>query len=670
MPSAPDTVDHPAHLEALAPLRTDRRAPAARELPAHYVRPLAARELRGLVWVGRRLLTSDTRTGRLALVDPATDDTQVLGLELGEALRGARGLARSHGALWWTTADGVHRATWTEGEGGGEAGRDEAAPAEPAPAHPAGAHRAGADLPRCGAPELVLPVGGAEAITTHDDRLYLVVGGVLHELDLAAVERRAARGPSPVEQPADGADALRELSLRSVALPGVGRPCIAATAEALWCSDDVEQTVTCLDRGTLERRFAVVTPLEGPTAIAARREPGATHDSVHVAYYEDEPYLKDNPWIDPCWEVRYRDRALVHALHVHHDAEARMAWSTGHRVRMHYYVELAPDDDVLTDGRALTDVVWRMALPIESPRQRVVAIEPIGLPFELADEPDLDGRSQPVAVFRLPRVDRGTRLLLGWRATLEVFGIKHQLRPEDLDGAPDLDAARVAAYLVDDGDLDLGAPEVEAATSAAVGALTSPLLRARAIRAHVYDRLEYEMGNADSPVGVLARGTGSCGEYVGTIMALLRTDGLACRVAGRYKVPYQPWNAGPLHPDFNHVWVDLYLPGHGWVPVESNPDDVTPGGPYPDRFFMGLPWRHVEVGKDISFEHVTFDAGPDARRPRRRIGARRLSRNHIRFDVLAELAPTGTPTAELAPTGTPTAELAPPAAAPGRSVPR
>jgi hypothetical protein len=123
---------------------------------------------------------------------------------------------------------------------------------------------------------------------------------------------------------------------------------------------------------------------------------------------------------------------------------------------------------------------------------------------------------------------------------------------------------------------------------------------------------------------------------VGTIMALYRRAGLACRVAGRYKSPYHPWSGGPLYPDFNHVWVDLYLPGHGWFPVESNPDgDVVDDGPYPDRFFLGLPWRHVEVGKDISFEKVTYDAGPR----RRRIGARRLSRNHIRFDVLAEIAP-------------------------------
>ena len=345
----------------------------------------------------------------------------------------------------------------------------------------------------------------------------------------------------------------------------------------------------------------VVTPLERPTAIAATRAPGADADTLHVAYYENEPYLKDNPYVDPSWEVRYRDRALIHQLRVHHDPAARRAWSTGHRVQMHYYVDLEPDADV----EPLHDVQWRMSLPIESPRQRMVAVEPIGLPFELVEE---DG--QPVAVFTIPKVDAGTRLILGWRASLEVFGIKHLLTAADLADAPALSPEMAARYLIDDEDLDLDSPEIARATAIALGDETNVLEQARRLRSYVYDRLEYEMGNADSPIGVLARGSGSCGEHVGTIMALYRRAGLACRVAGRYKSPYHPWSGGPLYPDFNHVWVDLYLPGYGWVPVESNPDgDVVDVGPYPDRFFLGLPWRHVEVGKDISFEKVTYDAG-------------------------------------------------------------
>ncbi len=576
---APDP--SPADPTVSPPLRpVGTSAPVASEVPARYIRPLAGHQIRGLAWAGDDLLVLDAPTGRLALVDPETDDTRVVNDGMTEVFVGAGGLALVDGVLWFTTAAGLHRAPWS---GPGSA---------PEPA-------------RLGRPELVLALAGATAVAVSGDRVHLVRGRTL--------EVRAASEPAEV--------------LARVELSGIGVKGIAATPDALWLSDDLEQTVYCLDPITLATRFMVVTPLERPTAIAARRLPGESSDTLHVAYYENEPYLKDDPWVDPSWVVRYRDRALIHQLRVHHDPEARLAWSTGHRIEMHYYVDLEPDADV----EPLRDVQWRMSLPIESARQRMVAVEPIGLPFEIVEE---DG--QPVAVFTIPQVDSGTRLILGWRATLEVFGIKHLLTAEDLADAPALSPEMAARYLVDDEDLDLDSPEIAEATEIALGDESNLLEQARRLRSYVYDRLEYEMGNADSPIGVLARGTGSCGEHVGTIMALYRRAGLACRVAGRYKSPYHPWSGGPLYPDFNHVWVDLYLPGYGWVPVESNPDgDVVDVGPYPDRFFLGLPWRHVEVGKDISFEKVTYSAGDR----RRRIGARRLSSNHIRFDILAELAP-------------------------------
>lgn len=569
------------------------RPPQGREVPARYIRPLACREVRGLAWVGPDLLVLDSRTGRVALVDPRSDDTRVVNDGATEGFVGARGLAVADGWLWFTSAEGVRRAAW-------------GSPADWDPARPEPTSGVGAGV--------VVLETSASAVAVHADRLYLVVG---HELrEHALVDGTPSRHP-----------------LRVVTLHGVGGKALSATPRHLWLCDDVEQTVYCLDRATLGSLFTVVTPLEGPTAVVATDPGDGRADQVHVAYYEDEPFLKDNPWIDPCWEVRYRDRALVHQLHVLHDPRARRAWSTGHRMVMHYYVEVSPRDDV----GVLSDVQWRMSLPLDTARQRVVDLAPIGLPFEVVDEPDGLGAPQRVAVFDLPQVDAGTRVLLGWRATLEVFGIKHLVAAEDLAEAPALDAS-LRRYLVDDEDLDLDTPEIAAATAAAVGDEGNAVLAARQIRSWVYDRLEYAMGNADSPVVVLARGTGSCGEYVSTIMALLRRAGIPCRVAGRYKCPYAPWSGAPLYPDFNHVWVDVHLPGFGWVPVESNPDDVADGGPYPDRFFLGLPWRHVEVGKDISFEKVLATTASGRRR---RIGPRRLSSNHIRFDVLCELAPVG-----------------------------
>jgi transglutaminase-like putative cysteine protease len=120
----------------------------------------------------------------------------------------------------------------------------------------------------------------------------------------------------------------------------------------------------------------------------------------------------------------------------------------------------------------------------------------------------------------------------------------------------------------------------------------------------------------------------------------MRLNGIACRTVGRYKCPkvgaYQ--HHLPLEPDFNHVWIEFFLPGFGWVPMESNPDDLTDSFHYPTRFFMGLAWYHAEIAKDISFERVLTNGTPIKELPEP-VSIGDLALNHIRFTVLRELPP-------------------------------
>ena len=88
----------------------------------------------------------------------------------------------------------------------------------------------------------------------------------------------------------------------------------------------------------------------------------------------------------------------------------------------------------------------------------------------------------------------------------------------------------------------------------------------------------------------------------GLLLALFRLNGIACRTIGRYKCPQKSELRNlPLEPDYNHVWLEFYVPDIGWLPMESNVDDVLEQGPYPTRFFMGLAWYHTELGKGIPF---------------------------------------------------------------------
>jgi hypothetical protein len=62
-------------------------------------------------------------------------------------------------------------------------------------------------------------------------------------------------------------------------------------------------------------------------------------------------------------------------------------------------------------------------------------------------------------------------------------------------------------------------------------------------------------------------------------------------------------------------------------------DDVVENGPYPTRFFMGLPWYHVEMGKGVSFEKIVAADLPED------VSIGDLALNHIRFTIVSELMP-------------------------------
>ena len=348
---------------------------------------------------------------------------------------------------------------------------------------------------------------------------------------------------------------------------------------------------------------------------------------LYVAYAGVEAYIRDNPNLNPSYELTYRDRTFVHPLHYFHNPDERYALSNGYLIEMSYVEEISPLDEVF-----LENLEWRIALPAQTDRQKVRHIEPIGQPFT---EEIQDG--QRVAVFKFDTLKSSEQYLFGWKALIEVRGIKYRLTPKDIENIPELSPEFQARYLVDDDRLAMDTAIVHRAAREAIGSETNLLRKMFKIRNYVYDQLSYGIKpHIDTPDVVLERGIGSCGEYVGVLLALSRLNGIACRTIGRYKCPpYAEQQRLPLQPDFNHVWLEFYVPGLGlWLPMESNPDDVVDQGPYPSRFFMGLAWYHIEIGKGITFERLTSKG-----LPLEDISIGDLALNHIRFTILEELPP-------------------------------
>ncbi len=537
------------------------------------IRPVTAATLYGIAFIKDRLIAIDTVKGHLLEIDPLTDNSKIINPHQVREFKEVTGLAVWEDDLWVTRDNSVYLCK----------------------------------LASLGLEHFVTLPYAADGVAVWESTVYVSC----QRLGYILIFNR---------------DTRKEIT-RFYA-PGVGIQNLAVSKETLWVCDRTEQTVYSMDRATGEVRFSVLTAFDSPTGIAVQGQDDTGKDRIYLAYSSEEPYIRDNPNADPCFELTYRDRTFIHSLQYHYQEDKRYALSNGYLIEMSYVEEISPLDEIY-----LADIEWRIALPSETQRQKVQQVEPIGLPFT---EEIIDG--QRVAVFKFDALAPGERHIFGWKALVEVRGIKHRITPKDVEDVPELSPELKTRYLVDDDDLAMDTDIVIRAARTAVGTETNLLRKMYSIRNYVYDQLSYAIKpHIDSPDIALDRGTGSCGEYVGVLLALCRLNGIPCRTVGRYKCPVYAEHQGiPLQPDFNHVWLEFYIPGIGWLPMESNPDDLEEGGPYPTRFFMGLCWYHIEIGKGITFETLTRDG---IRLTKEEVSLGDLAINHIRFTILKELPP-------------------------------
>lgn len=544
--------------------------------PFATIRPIGVAALHGIAFLGEKLIAIDPRTGYLLEIDPHSDSATILNSPRELDFIGATGLALSGETLWLTLANSVY---WCQLKG---------------------------DLKL---EHFVTLPYKANGVAVWNATVYVSCqkAGCIFIYD-----RNTGR------------------EITRLYAPGIGVENITVRGEELWVSDIEEQTVYCLDRATGEIHFSVLTPFESPTGLAFYTDPETGKEFLYVAYANEEPYIRDNPNADPNFELQYRDRTFIHPLYFSYNADRRCALSNGYLIEMSYVEELSPLEDVELD-----DIEWRIALPSETDRQHLRTIEPIGRPFT---EEIQDG--QRVAVFKFDTLKPGERHLFGWKALLEVWGIKYRLTPRDVEKLPELPPEYATRYLVDNDELAMDTDTIRQAAREAIGRETNLLRKIYSIRNYVYDKLSYGIKpHIDTPDIVLERGVGSCGEYLGLLLALGRLNNIACRTVGRYKCPTQADKLSiPLYPDFNHVWMEFYVPGFGWLPMESNPDDIIEGGPYPTRFFMGLAWYHMEMGKGITFESLRSQGAPVKKE---NVSIGELAINHVRFRILEELPPPG-----------------------------
>ncbi|WP_017296343.1 transglutaminase-like domain-containing protein [Geminocystis herdmanii] len=544
------------------------------------IRPIVATYLDGICFKNQKLFAIDSRNGYLLSINPQNSITKIINSSYWQDFIGAKGLCITDDKLWFTNREEIYVCTiaWEEGE-----------------------------LKIVTPPQFSFSVSySANGIAIWENTLYITTQKTGHILVYSV-----------------GGDAITKFYA-----PGIGYENITVKGEEIWLCDNLEQTVYCVDKVTGKVKYNMLTPFEYPTALSFYHDDTEDRDILYIAYSDQEPYIRDNPNAEPNHELLYRDRTFIHPLYFKYDEANKQTLSNGFLLEVTYLEEIAPLDSI-----EFKDLEWRIALPTQSDRQKIKSIEAVGLPYI---EEDYNG--QKVALFKFPKFTSEERFVFGWRAVLEVWSIKYQIKPRDCESLPPLPLEFEGKYLIDDDDLSMSTDVILRGAEEARGSETNILRKMYNIRNYVYDHLTYGIKpHIDTPDIVLKRGTGSCGEYLGLLLALSRLNGIACRTVGRYKCPMKVLQFGvPLVPDFNHVWMEFYIPTIGWLPMESNPDDLDDGGPYPTRFFMGLSWYHVEMAKDVPFETLISEGLPVSKE-KASIG--QLAINHVSFTIVEELQP-------------------------------
>ena len=165
-------------------------------------------------------------------------------------------------------------------------------------------------------------------------------------------------------------------------------------------------------------------------------------------------------------------------------------------------------------------------------------------------------------------------------ARVETYAVEGDLAPTALDGALfSGDSARAPRASVSSLGWSLG----EGASWLAVESALSWMPQ----------RFGYAVGRTDAGTTIeefLELGAGVCQDFSHTFLAMLRGWGWCSRYVSGYFFN-APHEAGKIEADASHAWVEVYLPGRGWVGLDPT------NGSYADD-------RYVPIGYGRDYDDV------------------------------------------------------------------
>lgn len=163
-------------------------------------------------------------------------------------------------------------------------------------------------------------------------------------------------------------------------------------------------------------------------------------------------------------------------------------------------------------------------------------------------------------------------------------------------------------YTADDLFIDSDNPEIYNTAKSLIKNEIRPIEIARILYNFVIINLYYDFPRAEDKdyeflyaSEILERGKGVCSDYAILYTALLRSAGIPARLAAgipAYAILYEK----EKEIDMGHAWVEIKLPGYGWIPIDITPEDDFMSANY----YLDIA---TEKGSGYLYENKTMDWG-------------------------------------------------------------
>lgn len=181
-----------------------------------------------------------------------------------------------------------------------------------------------------------------------------------------------------------------------------------------------------------------------------------------------------------------------------------------------------------------------------------------------------DQWNQKTALFRFKDLKPGEKTNVQMTTTAATYNVRYFIYPEKVGTMAEIPQDIKDKYLADDDKYQIKHEVIQSTLKNVVGNETNPYWIMRKLHQFLIGHLYYNMDGAwDTAPTVITNGHGSCSEYTFVFIALCRAAGLPARYVG------STWsrNENTYLDEVYHRWVEVYLPGYGWIPTDPTHGD-------------------------------------------------------------------------------------------------